>query len=64
MKFIDGKKTYLAAVLSLGVGAYVLITGEALFGVTPDNAFDLIVAGFGMIGFRSALGKGTGDGNA
>lgn len=57
MNLINGKKTYVAAALSIGLGLYTLITGETVAGVSPDNAAEFIVAGLGMIGFRSAMGK-------
>jgi hypothetical protein len=47
---LDGYKTYIAAGLAFAGCAYY-----ALFGNDPGKAFELFVAGLGLIGIRSAL---------
>ena len=50
-KFLEGKKTYIAAAIAAGVAAAQVLGYEV-----PEYALTMLAA-FGLYGVRSAIGK-------
>lgn len=61
LKAIDGNKTYVTGLLSIALavvsGAYKLYTATEGQPVDLSEDKTLLIAGLGMIGFRSAMKK-------
>lgn len=51
MKFLEGKKTYIAAAIAAGVAAAQVLGYEI-----PEYALTMLAA-FGLYGVRNAIGK-------
>jgi len=53
MKWLEGKKTYLAAAFSIVAG----LGGAYLGAISNDTAIELVAGGLALLGLRSALAK-------
>jgi len=53
MKWLDGKKTYLAAAGLFGLALYQVSVGQG------DQAVQSLLAGLSALGLRHAIAKGT-----
>ncbi len=55
---VDGRKTYLAALATIGTGVVLIFSGHPIAGgVGVYQGIAAILAGLGLIGVRSAIAK-------